>query len=50
MREKSIRVVESYTRGHNVHFPVYLWLGPIPVHPHWVFETMGYLVGGWVFI
>jgi phosphatidylglycerol---prolipoprotein diacylglyceryl transferase len=26
-------------------FPVYLWLGPLPLHPHWVFETLAYLVG-----
>jgi phosphatidylglycerol---prolipoprotein diacylglyceryl transferase len=29
-----------------MHFPVVLWLGPLAVHPHWVFETLGYLVGG----
>lgn len=29
-----------------MHFPVYLWLGPLAIHPHWVFEALGYLVGG----
>lgn len=24
---------------------MYLWVGPIPVHPHWVFETLAYVVG-----
>jgi prolipoprotein diacylglyceryltransferase len=28
-----------------VHFPVYLWIGPIPIHPHWLFESLAYLVG-----
>jgi phosphatidylglycerol---prolipoprotein diacylglyceryl transferase len=28
-----------------VHFPVYFWLGSVPVHPHWVFESLAYLVG-----
>jgi prolipoprotein diacylglyceryltransferase len=28
-----------------VHFPVYLTLGPIALHPHWVFESLAYLVG-----
>jgi prolipoprotein diacylglyceryltransferase len=26
-------------------FPVDLWLGPLQLHPHWVFETLAYLVG-----
>jgi len=26
-------------------FPVYLWIGPVPLHPHWVFETLAYFVG-----
>ena len=26
-------------------FPVYLWLGPLALHPHPVFEALGYLVG-----
>jgi prolipoprotein diacylglyceryltransferase len=28
-----------------VQFPVYVWLGPLPIHPHWLFETAAYLVG-----
>jgi prolipoprotein diacylglyceryltransferase len=28
-----------------MHFPVYLWLGPLPIHPHPVFECLAYLVG-----
>jgi len=28
-----------------MHFPVYVWIGPLPLHPHWVFETLAYLVG-----
>jgi prolipoprotein diacylglyceryltransferase len=28
-----------------MHFPVYLWLGPLALHPHWVFETLAYLLG-----
>ncbi len=34
----------QYTRP-TVHFPVYLWLGSLPLHPHWVFETLAYVVG-----
>jgi phosphatidylglycerol:prolipoprotein diacylglycerol transferase len=26
-------------------FPVYVWLGPLALHPHPVFETLAYLVG-----
>lgn len=26
-------------------FPVYLRLGPLQVHPHWLFETLAYFVG-----
>ena len=26
-------------------FPVYLWLGPVAVHPHWGFEALAYFVG-----
>ena len=26
-------------------FPVYLDLGPVQLHPHWVFESLAYLVG-----
>jgi phosphatidylglycerol---prolipoprotein diacylglyceryl transferase len=28
-----------------MHFPVSLWLGPLAIQPHWVFETLGYIVG-----
>jgi prolipoprotein diacylglyceryltransferase len=28
-----------------VEFPVYLWIGPLPIHPHPVFESLAYLVG-----
>jgi phosphatidylglycerol---prolipoprotein diacylglyceryl transferase len=28
-----------------MHFPVYLWFGPLAVHPHPVFECLAYLVG-----
>jgi phosphatidylglycerol:prolipoprotein diacylglycerol transferase len=35
-----------------VQFPVYVWLGPVPVHPHFLFESLAYLFGariyGWV--
>ena len=26
-------------------FPVYIWIGPVPIHPHVLFETLAYLVG-----
>src|SRR5262245_57990470 len=29
-----------------MHFPMYLWLGPLAIHPHPVFEFLAYLVGG----
>jgi phosphatidylglycerol:prolipoprotein diacylglycerol transferase len=29
-----------------MHVPVYLWLGPLAIQPHWMFETLGYIVGG----
>jgi prolipoprotein diacylglyceryltransferase len=32
-----------------VQFPVSLWLGPLAIHPHWVFETLAYLVGAALF-
>lgn len=32
-----------------MHFPVYLWVGPLALHPHWVFETLAYLVGARVY-
>jgi len=28
-----------------VKFPVYVGLGPVAVHPHWVFETLAYSLG-----
>jgi phosphatidylglycerol:prolipoprotein diacylglycerol transferase len=30
-------------------FPVYLWLGPVPLHPHWLFESLAYLIGARVY-
>jgi len=30
-------------------FPVYLWLGPVAIHPHWLFESVAYLVGARVY-
>jgi prolipoprotein diacylglyceryltransferase len=30
-------------------FPVYLWLGPLAIHPHPVFEGLAYLVGARVY-
>ena len=30
-------------------FPVYLWLGPLAIHPHWLFESAAYLVGARVY-
>jgi phosphatidylglycerol---prolipoprotein diacylglyceryl transferase len=32
-----------------VQFPTYLWVGPVAIHPHWVFETLAYIVGGRVY-
>lgn len=29
-----------------MHFPVYLWVGPFPIHPHPVFEFLAFVVGG----
>ena len=37
-------------RRRRLHFPVYLWLGPIPLHPHWIFEGLGYAVGAWLYL
>ena len=31
-------------------FPVYLRLGPVSIHPHWVFESLAYLVGFRVYL
>lgn len=33
-----------------MHFPVYVWLGPVALHPHWVFESLGYLVGSRLYL
>jgi phosphatidylglycerol:prolipoprotein diacylglycerol transferase len=33
-----------------LHFPVYLPLGPISVHPHWVFESLAYAAGYRVYV
>jgi phosphatidylglycerol:prolipoprotein diacylglycerol transferase len=30
-------------------FPVYVWLGPLAIHPHWLFESVAYLVGARVY-
>lgn len=30
-------------------FPVYLWVGPLAIHPHPVFEVLAYLVGARVY-
>lgn len=31
-------------------FPVYLKLGSVSVHPHWVFDVLAYTVGIWLLI
>lgn len=31
-------------------FPVFLRLGPLAVHPHPVFEVLGYLLGAWCYL
>ncbi len=31
-------------------FPFYLRVGPLALHPHWVFETLAYLVGSRVYL
>jgi prolipoprotein diacylglyceryltransferase len=33
-----------------VQFPVYLPLGPLALHPHWVFEILGYVVGARLYL
>jgi phosphatidylglycerol:prolipoprotein diacylglycerol transferase len=33
-----------------VTFPVYLHLGPLRIHPHWFFETLGYVVAFRVYL
>lgn len=33
-----------------LHFPIYLYLGPLRIHPHWVFEALAYLVGFRVYV
>jgi phosphatidylglycerol---prolipoprotein diacylglyceryl transferase len=32
-----------------MHFPVYLGIGPVILHPHWVFEALAYLIGARVY-
>src|SRR4051794_6825384 len=32
-----------------MHFPFYIWLGPVPIHPHPLFESLAYLVGFWLY-
>lgn len=34
----------------ELHFPVYLQLGPWRIHPHWVFEALAYFVGFRVYV
>ena len=34
----------------HVQFPVYIPLGPLRLHPHLVFETLGYFVGFRVYL
>lgn len=31
-------------------FPVYLWVGPLALHPHWIFEVLSYIVGSRVYL
>jgi prolipoprotein diacylglyceryltransferase len=31
-------------------FPVYVHVGPVAVHPHWLFESLAYLVGSRVYV
>lgn len=31
-------------------FPIYLRIGPLQVHPHWVFETLAYAIGFRVYL
>jgi prolipoprotein diacylglyceryltransferase len=33
-----------------MHFPVFLWIGPLPLHPHWVFEVLAYLVASRLYL
>lgn len=33
-----------------VHFPAYLHLGPLHIHPHWIFEALAYFVGFRVYL
>jgi phosphatidylglycerol---prolipoprotein diacylglyceryl transferase len=33
----------------TLHFPFYVWVGPIALHPHWVFEVLSYFVGGRIY-
>src|SRR6059058_5535638 len=36
---------EAQARRRAVEFPVYVHVGPLALHPHWLFETLAYLVG-----
>ncbi len=33
-----------------MHFPVYLPLGPLRIHPHWIFESLAYFIGFRVYL
>ena len=33
----------------SMDFPAYVWLGPLAIHPHWLFESVAYLVGARVY-
>jgi phosphatidylglycerol---prolipoprotein diacylglyceryl transferase len=33
-----------------VQFPVYIWVGPIGLHPHWIFEGLAYLVAARLYV
>src|SRR5262249_41049860 len=35
----------SRMRRVSVTFPVYLWIGPVPIHPHVAFNVLAYAVG-----
>lgn len=30
-------------------FPVFIHLGPLAIHPHWLFETLAYTIAGYVY-
>src|SRR5439155_13507318 len=35
----------AQARRRAVEFPVFVQVGPLALHPHWLFETLAYLVG-----